>query len=100
MTVDTQPVTELSADESWQLISAMSLGRLVTVVAGRPELFPVNFVVQRSTVLFRTSEGTKLFSAVAEAAVRPDHAIGDQWASLPVRSRAGRRFRGRLGPRS
>ena len=60
----TDPVTVLSDDESWDLIAAVHLGRLVTVVDGRPEIFPVNFVVQRRTVLFRTAEGTKLFGTV------------------------------------
>jgi nitroimidazol reductase NimA-like FMN-containing flavoprotein (pyridoxamine 5'-phosphate oxidase superfamily) len=40
----------------------MSLGRLVTSVDGQPEIFPVNFVVQHRTILFRTAEGTKLVS--------------------------------------
>ena len=42
----------------------MSLGRVVTVLGGKPEIFPVNFVTQRRTVLFRTAQGTKLYSAV------------------------------------
>jgi uncharacterized protein len=57
-----QPVTILSATESWDLLSSVPLGRLVTSVEGQPEIFPVNFVVQRRTVLFRTAEGTKLVS--------------------------------------
>jgi len=57
-------VTVLSASESWELLSSVSLGRLVTSVDGRPEIFPVNFAVQNRTVLFRTAEGTKLVSAV------------------------------------
>jgi nitroimidazol reductase NimA-like FMN-containing flavoprotein (pyridoxamine 5'-phosphate oxidase superfamily) len=55
-------VTVLSASESWDLLSSVSLGRLVTSVDGRPEIFPVNFAVQNRTVLFRTAEGTKLVS--------------------------------------
>src|ERR1700694_3541183 len=64
MSADDDPVTVLSEDESWSLLSSMSLGRLVTSLGGQPEIFPVNFVTQRPTVLFRTAEGTKLFSAV------------------------------------
>ena len=52
------PVTVLSDDESWDLISGVHLGRLVTVLEGRPEIFPVNFVVQRRAILFRSAEGT------------------------------------------
>lgn len=57
-----EPVAVLSITESWDLLSSVSLGRLVTAVDGRPEIFPVNFAVQHRTVLFRTEEGTKLVS--------------------------------------
>ena len=53
-----RPVTILPESECWQLLSQNSLGRLVTSVDGDPEIFPVNFVVQRRTILFRTAEGT------------------------------------------
>ncbi len=36
------PVTVLSEDESWSLLSRVSVGRLVTIVGGQPEIFPVN----------------------------------------------------------
>jgi uncharacterized protein len=42
----------------------MSLGRLVTILDEKPEIFPVNFATRRRTVLFRTAQGTKLYSAV------------------------------------
>ena len=46
------PVTVLSEDECWNLLSSMSLGRLVTIMDGKPEIFPVNFATRRRTVLF------------------------------------------------
>ena len=64
MSADDRPVTLLNEDECWSLLSSMSLGRLVTILGGKPEIFPVNFVTQRRTVLFRTAQGTKLYSAV------------------------------------
>lgn len=63
MSADDDAVTILSVSESWDLLSSVPLGRLVTSVDGRPHIFPVNFVVQDRTVLFRTAEGTKLVSA-------------------------------------
>ena len=69
MSADNDAVTVLSEDECWSLLSSMSLGRLVTVLRGKPEIFPVNFVTQRRTVLFRTAQGTKLFSAVMSGRV-------------------------------
>jgi nitroimidazol reductase NimA-like FMN-containing flavoprotein (pyridoxamine 5'-phosphate oxidase superfamily) len=64
MSVDNDAVTVLSEDECWSLLSSMSLGRLVTILGGKPEIFPVNFATQRRTVIFRTAQGTKLYSAV------------------------------------
>lgn len=85
-----EPVTILSEDESWRRLGGVALGRLVTSFAGEPEIFPVNFVVQQRTVLFRTAEGTKLFSAVANATVlfeADDHDVAQGW-SVIVRGRA------------
>ena len=63
MSATGDPVTILSVSECWELLAEAELGRLVTSVGGRPEIFPVNFAVQNRTVLFRTAEGTKLVSA-------------------------------------
>jgi nitroimidazol reductase NimA-like FMN-containing flavoprotein (pyridoxamine 5'-phosphate oxidase superfamily) len=59
-TSDTRPMTAITEDESWALLSSVSLGRLVTSVDDVPDIFPVNFVVQRRTIVIRTAEGTKL----------------------------------------
>ncbi len=69
MYADDAPVAALSEDECWSLLSSMSLGRIVTIMGGKPEIFPVNFVTQRRTVLFRTAHGTKLYSAVMGGSV-------------------------------
>ncbi len=85
-----EPVSVLAEDENWKLLGSVALGRLVTNFAGEPEIFPVNFVAQDRTVLFRTAEGTKLFSAVANHAVVfevDDHNVVEGW-SVIVRGRA------------
>jgi Pyridoxamine 5'-phosphate oxidase len=64
MSADDDPVTVLSEGECWSSLSSMSSGRLVTILGGQREIFPVNFVTQLRTVVFRTAQGTKLFSAV------------------------------------
>jgi|SRR6185437_10175859 nitroimidazol reductase NimA-like FMN-containing flavoprotein (pyridoxamine 5'-phosphate oxidase superfamily) len=90
MSADGDPVTVLSEDESWSLLSSVSLGRLVTILGGQPEIFPVNFATQRRTVLFRTAHGTKLFSAVMTDQVSfeaDDHTDAQGW-SVIVRGRA------------
>lgn len=77
------PVTELTQEDCWKLLSGASLGRLVTTVDGWTEIFPVNFVVQRHTLLFRTAEGTKLLTSVLNENVvfeADDHNVAEGWS--------------------
>ena len=55
-----QPITELTSEVSWQLLSSGALGRLALSVSGRVDIFPVNYVVHEGKVYFRTAEGSKL----------------------------------------
>ncbi len=85
MSEDSQPVTILSLDECWDLLSGVALGRLVTNVNGEPHIFPVNFVVQRRTVLFRTAEGSKLVSTAMNRRVLfevDEHNVGQGWSVI------------------
>ena len=85
MSAQLQPVSILSETECWNLLSSRSLGRLVTSVDGQPEIFPVNFVVQHRTVLFRTAEGTKLVSAAINDRVlfeADDHNVAEGWSVI------------------
>ena len=80
-----EAVTMLGEDESWDLLSSVALGRYVTSIEGRPEIFPVNFVVQNRTVLFRTAEGTKLFGTVVNTQAlfeADDHNVAEGWSVI------------------
>jgi nitroimidazol reductase NimA-like FMN-containing flavoprotein (pyridoxamine 5'-phosphate oxidase superfamily) len=57
---ETEPVTSMNEQECWDRLSGVTLGRLATSIDSRPDIFPVNFVIQRRTVLIRTAEGAKL----------------------------------------
>jgi uncharacterized protein len=57
-------VVELSAAESWALLRRAVVGRLALTIDGRPEIFPVNYMVDHGSVVFRTALGTKLAGAV------------------------------------
>jgi uncharacterized protein len=46
--------------ESWRLLAASTIGRIGVVVDSAPEIYPVNYVVDGETVVFRTDLGTKL----------------------------------------
>lgn len=54
----------LDATECGELLAQTSMGRLAVDIAGRPEIFPVNYVALDSGLLFRSAPGTKLAGAV------------------------------------
>ncbi len=60
MTEALAAVTELSLDACWDLLRRNQFGRLALTVGNEPEIFPINYVVQDGTLVFRTSQGTKL----------------------------------------
>ena len=58
-------VEEIREGECRDLLEGKRLGRLGVVVAGRPEIFPVNYSLDvTGAVVFETAPGTKLAAAV------------------------------------
>jgi uncharacterized protein len=85
MAIEQGPISVLEDNEAWNLLSSVALGRLVTSFGGQLEIFPVNFVVQNGTVLFRTAEGTKLFTTVMNEKVlfeADDHTADEGWSVI------------------
>ena len=61
------------------------VGRLAVSITNLPDIFPINYVVDRGTVVFRTAEGTKLAAAVLGRGVAfevdgVDDAAGEAWS--------------------
>lgn len=55
------PVEELTESECLSLLRTVGVGRVAMIVGDHDvEVFPVNFVVDHGTILFRTAPGTKL----------------------------------------
>ena len=68
MTSDREAATTiLGEDDCWQLLARTEVGRLAVAIHNVPEIFPVNFVIDNRTILFRTDEGTKLASLAGSA---------------------------------
>lgn len=85
MSTRSEPVEILSERESWDLLGGVSLGRLVTAVDDEAHIFPVNFVVQDRSILFRTAAGTKLISAAINNQVvfeADDHNSAEGWSVI------------------
>jgi len=92
MTSDRHGITVLNADECWDLLRQTEVGRLAVSIHDEPEVFPINFIVDRGTVVFRTAEGTKLVGAIEGHTVafeadgyEPD--AGEAW-SVIIKGRA------------
>ncbi|GAA2180324.1 pyridoxamine 5'-phosphate oxidase family protein [Leucobacter tardus] len=54
------PVAHLDAAVSWERLRSQHLGRIVTRVGDVVDIFPVNYVVDGESIVFRTAEGGKL----------------------------------------
>lgn len=81
---------ELSESECWDLLRSAEVagggvGRIAVAIMNHPDIFPVNYVVDHGSVVFRTAEGTKLAAAVLGAGVAfevdgYEPAIGEAWS--------------------
>jgi uncharacterized protein len=69
----------------WMLLRTAEVGRLAVFAGDGPDIFPINFVVDHGTIVFRTSEGSK-FSAVVSTPVVAfeadgyDAVAGEAWS--------------------
>jgi hypothetical protein len=59
----------LSVHDCWKYLRNSSVGRMAVVHGGGPEIFPVNYLPEDGTVIFRTGPGTKLDAVLAGGAV-------------------------------
>ena len=80
-------VTELTRAECFELLASAPLGRVAVADDRGPVVFPVNFVLDRHTVVFRTETGTKLDAASRGSRVcfevdGADPAAGTGWSVL------------------
>ncbi|MFT4295342.1 MAG: pyridoxamine 5'-phosphate oxidase family protein [Micropruina sp.] len=63
------PIERLTETEAWRLLGGAAVGRLATVINRQPDIFPVNFVTDGTSVVFRTAEGSKLLQLTVNARV-------------------------------
>jgi nitroimidazol reductase NimA-like FMN-containing flavoprotein (pyridoxamine 5'-phosphate oxidase superfamily) len=57
---DAQGILRLEEDECWRFLARHWLGRVGLVHLDQPMIFPVGYVIDRQSVVFRTAPGTKL----------------------------------------
>ena len=75
-----------------ELLRGSVVGRLAISIASHPDIFPINYVVDHGTIVFRTAEGTKLAGSVLGPGVAFEADGLDTWAkqawSVVVKGRA------------
>ncbi|MCE0486999.1 pyridoxamine 5'-phosphate oxidase family protein [Ornithinimicrobium sediminis] len=77
--------SQMSSSACWARLRESPVGRLAVVVDGLPEIFPVNHVVDHGSILFRTTDGSKLRASaggrhVAYEVDGQDLATGEAWS--------------------
>ena len=85
-------VEELAVNSCWDLLRDAGVGRLAVWVEDHPDIFPINFVVDHGTLVFRSAEGTKVAGALTDVPVAVeidgyDEPAGKAW-SVVVKGRA------------
>lgn len=88
--MDDDTVTELPLDECWELLRAHAMGRLAFHLGDQVNITPINYVVDKDTLLFRTAEGSKLLGVVMNenVAFEIDGESGNSAWSVIVRGTA------------
>lgn len=66
---DEPEVRELAVKDCWALLRTSGVGRLAVWVEDHPDIFPINYVVDHGTIVFRSGTGTKVSAALADAPV-------------------------------
>jgi nitroimidazol reductase NimA-like FMN-containing flavoprotein (pyridoxamine 5'-phosphate oxidase superfamily) len=87
------PVGEVSVEHCWTAIESAEFGRLAVVDPEYgPRIFPINFAVDGTTILFRTAPGSKLDALTrnAEVAFEIDEFDDEAAYSVVVSGRAER----------
>lgn len=69
MSTQENQIEELPPHTCWALLHAANVGRLAVWVEDHPDIFPINYVVDQGTLVFRSAAGTKVAGAITGAAV-------------------------------
>jgi nitroimidazol reductase NimA-like FMN-containing flavoprotein (pyridoxamine 5'-phosphate oxidase superfamily) len=64
MTAADTGIATLTTEECLELLATQTVGRLAVAIRHHPDIFPINYIIDRGGVVFRTAEGTKLAAAV------------------------------------
>lgn len=83
--IKSKEMIRLEPNECWSLLRSCEVGRVAMSTADHPHIFPVNFVVDHGSIVFRTADGTKLAESVLGRPVAfevdgYDAGLGEAWS--------------------
>jgi nitroimidazol reductase NimA-like FMN-containing flavoprotein (pyridoxamine 5'-phosphate oxidase superfamily) len=85
-------IEELTLDQCWTYLHDQVVGRLAVCVAGKPDVFPVNYRIDDRSIVVRTAPGFKLAAAALSPTVAFEvddlHPAQQSGWSVVVRGRA------------
>ncbi len=83
-------VVDLSEDAAWTFLGDHALGRLAYHLVGEVHIVPVNYLLDRGRLLFRTAPGSKLLGVVMhqDVAFEVDEVDRERAVSVVARGQA------------
>ena len=90
MDYEDEVISELTADECWELLRGEEFGRLAYLLGDEINIAPINYAVDGQAHLFETAEGSKLLGIVMNPHVvfETDRYSNDIAESVIVRGKA------------
>jgi uncharacterized protein len=90
--MEPSPITELDPAQCWEHLRANTFGRLAVSVGDEIDIFPINYVVDGESLVFRTAPGTKLVEVTIAQSVafEIDGVNADDAWSVVVKGHAAR----------
>ncbi len=67
--MNAESTMSMAPNDCWEHLRRTTIGRLAVVAEGAPDIFPVNYAVEHSSVVLRTGDGTKVDSISANPKV-------------------------------
>ncbi|RBP62898.1 nitroimidazol reductase NimA-like FMN-containing flavoprotein (pyridoxamine 5'-phosphate oxidase superfamily) [Brevibacterium sanguinis] len=55
-----EEISVLSVEDCWNCLRSTDIGCLAVVIDDGPDIFPINYAVDHSAIVFRSGEGTKV----------------------------------------
>lgn len=67
--MNAESAMNMATNDCWDHLRRTTIGRLAVITEGAPDIFPVSFAVEHSSIVLRTGDGTKVDAITANPKV-------------------------------